>query len=66
MNRLYRSRTERKVSGICGGLGVYLGIDPTVIRLVVLFLIIISGVLPGLIGYLIAIWIIPEEPSQTS
>ncbi|USB33690.1 PspC domain-containing protein [Paenibacillus sp. YPG26] len=34
MKKLYRSRTDRKISGLCGGLAQYFGVDPTVIRLV--------------------------------
>jgi phage shock protein PspC (stress-responsive transcriptional regulator) len=64
MKRLYRSKTEKKFGGICGGLGEYLDLDPTIIRLVILVLIFVSGIIPGIIGYLIAMWIIPEKPQE--
>lgn len=64
MKRLYRSRTEKKFGGICGGLGEYLDIDPTIVRLLMLIVIFFSGIIPGLIGYLIALWIIPEKPRE--
>ncbi|MDR0606491.1 MAG: PspC domain-containing protein [Bacteroidales bacterium] len=57
--KLTRSRTNRKIAGVCGGLGDYLNIDPTVIR--VLFILSILFVGCGLLLYLILIFIVPEE-----
>lgn len=58
--KLTRSRGDRMICGVCGGLGNYLGIDPTVVR--ILWIIIsICGVGSGVIAYLIASVIIPEE-----
>ena len=54
--KLYRSRSNRMLFGVCGGLGEYIGIDPTIVRLIFVF----SGVGIGL--YFIAALIIPEEP----
>ncbi len=60
MKELKRSQTDRMVAGVCGGIGVYLGIDPNVIRLVwVVFTV--FGVGLGLLAYLLAWIIIPEE-----
>lgn len=63
--KLYRSRTDRMISGVCGGLGKYLGIDPTLIRLVFVLLL-LFGVGSGLILYIILMFIVPEEPDTTS
>ncbi|MCX7854203.1 MAG: PspC domain-containing protein [Caldilineales bacterium] len=60
MKRLYRSRTDRMLAGVCGGIGQYLNIDPTLIRLAFLILAIWGG--GGIVAYLIAWIIIPEEP----
>lgn len=58
--RLFRSRKNRMIAGICGGLGDYLGIDPTVVRLVCILLIVFSfGA--AIIAYLLAWILIPEE-----
>lgn len=57
--RLYRSRTNRMLGGVCGGLGEYLNLDPTVIRLIWV-LAGLSGA--GLLAYLICTVIIPENP----
>jgi phage shock protein C len=61
--KLYRSRTDRMISGVCGGLGKYLGIDPTLIRLVFVLLL-LFGVGSGLILYIILMFIVPEEPEN--
>lgn len=58
--RLYRSRDDRMIAGICGGLGEYLNVDPTVVRLVVVILGMTLGF--PILAYLIAWFIIPEEP----
>ena len=58
--KLYRSRKNKMLCGVCGGLGEYLGIDPTVVRLLVVFLS-LSSVGMGVIIYFVAAFIIPEE-----
>lgn len=60
--RLYRSRTDRVFAGICGGLAEYANIDVTVLRLVWTLIVVFSGIFPGVIVYIIAIFIIPEKP----
>jgi phage shock protein C len=58
--KLYRSKTDRKVAGVCGGLAQYFNIDPTLIRVLFIVLAILGG--SGLVLYL-ALWIIvPKEP----
>ncbi len=64
MKRLYLSETDRKISGVCGGIGEYLNVDPTVIRIAVVALALLTGILPVLIGYLIA-WAVIPNPVQT-
>jgi phage shock protein C len=60
MKRLYRSRSEEMIAGVCGGLAEYLNVDPTVIRLVFLLLFFAGG--GGLFIYLILWVIMPLEP----
>lgn len=62
--KLFRSEKNRVFAGICGGLGEYFNVDPVAIRLVWLLIVIFSGVFPGVIAYIIAIFIIPPEPSS--
>ncbi len=59
--KLYRSEDNRVFAGILGGLGEYFDIDPTVLRVVVLFLMALSGFLPGILAYFIAILIVPRK-----
>ncbi len=61
MKRLYRSKKERKLAGICGGLAEYFEMDPVILRLIVVILCLITGIFPILIAYIIGIFIIPEE-----
>ena len=59
--RLYRSRHERMIAGVAGGLGEYFTIDPTLIRLVFVVFTFLGG--PGAVLYLIGWFVIPEEPA---
>ena len=59
--KLYRSRDDRMIAGVCGGLGQYVSIDPTVIR-VIFALLVVFGVGSGLLIYLVLMLIIPLEP----
>jgi len=58
--RLYRPRNERMIAGVCAGIGSYLNIDPTLVRLAVLLLAVWGG--GGILAYIIAWIVIPEEP----
>lgn len=60
--RLYRSQTNARLGGICGGLGVYLRIDPVVVRLLWVGVTCLTGFVPGILAYLIAWVIVPPEP----
>jgi len=63
--RLYLSRGDKKIAGVCGGLAEYLEIDPTLVRLAWVMTVLFAGW--GLLGYLVAWLVIPEEPLfQTS
>ena len=58
--RLYRSRDDRVLAGICSGMGKYLNVDPVIIRLIWAATILLAGT--GIFLYIIAWIIIPEEP----
>ena len=61
MKRLYRSRTNKVIAGVCGGIGEYFDIDPVIIRLIwILFLFIGAGI----IAYIIAWIVIPRSPKR--
>ena len=59
MKQLYKSSTNKKVAGVCGGIGEYLGIDPTIVRLGFVALSLLAG--GGLAVYIIAAIIMPER-----
>ena len=60
--RLYRSREETQVAGLCGGLGVYFEVDPVLVRLLFVIATLLTGVVPGVFAYLIGWLIVPIEP----
>lgn len=57
--RLYKSSTDKKVCGVCGGISNYFDVDPTVIRLIWVIFTLAGG--SGLIAYIIAAIIMPDE-----
>jgi phage shock protein C len=60
--RLYRSRNERMLAGVGGGLAVRLGLDPTIVRVIWVLATIFLGGFPGIVAYLILVLVVPEEP----
>ena len=59
--KLNRSRGNRVFAGLCGGIGEMLGADPTIIRLLLVFLALVTAVMPAVITYVVAWIIVPEE-----
>lgn len=59
MKKIYKSRYDKKICGVCAGLGKYLDIDPTIIRLAWLFSVFCLGF--GLVFYFIAALLLPYE-----
>ncbi len=65
--RLYRSRRERMIAGVCGGLAEYFGVDPTAVRVAWVILSIVPGTIIGGIIVYVALWlIVPEEAVAAS
>ena len=62
MRKLYLSREDSKIFGVCGGIGQTYDIDPTLVRLVVVFFCFATGILPLALTYIIAWVIVPKEP----
>jgi phage shock protein C len=60
--RLYRSRTERMIAGVCGGIAEYFDIDPVIVRLIAVVLL-FSGGAPGVLPYLVLWVVVPESPN---
>lgn len=64
MKRLYRSPKDKNIAGICGGLGEMFSIDSTLIRLAVVFVGLVTGILPLVIAYMVGWLIVPIAPPQ--
>jgi phage shock protein C len=64
MKKLYRSDTNKVWKGIIGGFGEYFNIDPVLLRVIFIFFVLATGIVPGLITYIIALWIVPKKPIQ--
>jgi phage shock protein C len=58
--RLYRSRNDRKLAGVCGGIAEYYGWDPTLVRVAWIVLTLLGG--SGILIYLIMWLVMPESP----
>ncbi len=58
--KLYKSKSNRVLGGVCGGIGEYFGVDPTWVRLAWVIFSMMGG--SGLLAYIIAALIVPEEP----
>lgn len=58
--RLYRSRTDRRLAGVCGGVAEYFGWDPTLVRIAWIMLTLLGG--SGVLLYLIFWLVMPEAP----
>lgn len=59
MNKLYRLPQQAKLAGVCAGLSEHFGIDPTVMRIVVVALALVTGFFPTAIAYAVVAWITP-------
>ncbi len=58
--KLYRSQTDKKIAGVCGGIAAYFGIDSTIIRLVWVLAVVFGGA--GLLAYIVAALVMPVAP----
>ncbi len=62
--KLYRSRIDCKIGGVCGGLAEYFSIDATIVRIIAILLVFADGI--GLLGYIIAWIVVPRQPIDSS
>jgi phage shock protein C len=60
--RLVRPRANRKIAGICAGLAEYFDLDATLVRVLWLLVTIFSAIVFGIVGYIVAWIVMPEEP----
>ncbi len=62
--KLYRSRRNKTISGVCGGIAGYFNIDATIVRLIWVAAFLLSAGFPALLAYIAAVFIIPLEPDS--
>ena len=62
MKKLYLSKTDKKIFGVCGGIAETYDIDPTIVRLAVVFLTLATFVAPLIVTYIVAGFIMPRKP----
>lgn len=60
MRRLHISKTDRKLLGVCGGIAETYDLDPTVVRLAVVLLCLLTAIIPVMITYFVAYFVMPE------
>ena len=61
--KIYREREGRTLAGLCAGLGAYLEVDPVFVRLVWVAVTCLTGVLPGVLAYVVGWVVVPERPA---
>jgi len=66
MKKLYRSQADRRLCGLMGGIGEYLEVDPTVVRLLFVLISLLTGIIPAMVTYFIACIVVPQAPSVSS
>ena len=64
--RLMRSVVDSKIAGVCGGFAEYFNSDPTVVRILFVFLTIATGLVPGIVAYVVAWILMPQAPYLSS
>jgi phage shock protein C len=63
MKKLYLSKTDKKIFGVCGGISEVYDIDPTLIRLALVFVTLVTAIVPLTVTYIIAGIIMPRKQS---
>lgn len=64
VRRLYRSRTNRVLAGVCGGIAEHYGSDPTAVRLAAVVLGLFTGIVPMVVAYIVAAIVVPEPDGE--
>lgn len=59
--RLYKSSTNRILTGVIGGAGDYLNVDPVILRVLYVLVTAFTGFVPGVVGYVVLALIVPEK-----
>lgn len=65
MKKLYRSDSNQLVSGVAGGVAEYYEIDPVIVRLIGVCMLVMAGIMPFALMYLLAVVVVPKRTKQT-
>ena len=65
MRKIYLSEKNKKIAGVLGGVGEAYDIDPTLLRIVVILLALLTGVLPVIVAYVLAWLVTPKQQALT-
>lgn len=60
--RLYLSTNNKQIAGVCGGLAEYFNVDPALMRVAWIIISVLTGIIPGIVAYIIAAVVMPSEP----
>lgn len=64
--KLYLSNSDKRLTGLCGGIAEYFEMDASLVRLAWILFTVVTGIVPGVIAYLIASLVIPKAPSSAN
>ena len=64
--KLMRSRKHKMIAGVCGGLAEYFELDPTVVRVAYVLISILSAAFPGILAYIILMFVMPPPPEPAA
>lgn len=64
IKKIYRSTTDKVLTGVCGGFAEYFAVDPIFMRFAWIAGTIITGIVPGVLVYILAIFMIPKAPAE--
>lgn len=64
MKKLYKSEKNKIFAGVIGGIGEYLNIDPAILRITWLLIVVFTGFAPGILAYIISVFVVPEKPNK--
>ncbi|KMJ58963.1 membrane protein [Bacillus sp. LL01] len=66
MKRLIRSKNDRKLAGVLGGLAKYLGVDSNLLRVIFVILLFPTGIMPLILTYFVLTFLLPNEETEIS
>ncbi|MBU4479856.1 PspC domain-containing protein [Patescibacteria group bacterium] len=64
VKKLHLSKTDKKIAGVCGGIGETFNIDSTIVRLVFIFIALVTEIIPAIFFYIIVWLIVPKDTTE--